>query len=87
MSDYALVRTRSAIIRPSIDSPRCLISRTYSVPDLTSYVRGSDRYKPQWLFNWQCWGDYFVLGRTTTHIGVTEVTGRIDTIHGGTIQL
>jgi hypothetical protein len=25
-----------------------LVSRTYSVPDLTAYVRASDRYKPSW---------------------------------------
>lgn len=68
MSDYALVRTRSAIIRPSIDSPRCLISRTYSVPDLTSYVRGSDRsyyypywsYRSYWPYRYYSWRDYSI---------------------------
>jgi hypothetical protein len=50
MSDYALVRARSAaLVRPSSVEPSTfLLSRTYSVPDLTSYVRSSDRYKPQW---------------------------------------
>ncbi|KAE9549190.1 hypothetical protein FO519_007602 [Halicephalobus sp. NKZ332] len=47
-----LVRTRSAaVIRSSsLDrSPTLLLSRTYSVPDVTSYIRSSDRYRPQWL--------------------------------------
>ncbi|KAH7731151.1 Protein R13H4.2 c [Aphelenchoides avenae] len=53
MSEYRLARAQSAaIIRsPSVDSrPTVLLTRTYSVPDLTSYIRASDRYKPVWPY-------------------------------------
>uniref|UniRef100_A0A7E4W898 Uncharacterized protein n=1 Tax=Panagrellus redivivus TaxID=6233 RepID=A0A7E4W898_PANRE len=51
MGDYALSRTRSAAVVRSSSlgrSPSLLLSRTYSVPDLTGYVSASERYKPQW---------------------------------------
>jgi hypothetical protein len=53
MSEYALSRTRSAaIIRSSsVDArPTVLMTRTYSVPDISSYVRAADRYKPAWPY-------------------------------------
>jgi hypothetical protein len=43
MSDYALVRTRSAVSLCGPPSTMTL-TRTYSVPDLTSYVRASDKW-------------------------------------------
>uniref|UniRef100_A0A914XXW7 Uncharacterized protein n=1 Tax=Panagrolaimus superbus TaxID=310955 RepID=A0A914XXW7_9BILA len=51
MGDYQLARTRSAAVVRSSSlgrSPSLLLSRTYSVPDLTGYVSASERYKPQW---------------------------------------
>uniref|UniRef100_A0A1I7X9C7 Uncharacterized protein n=1 Tax=Heterorhabditis bacteriophora TaxID=37862 RepID=A0A1I7X9C7_HETBA len=51
MTDYALVRARSTVLprSSSLDrSPSLLLTRTRSVPDLTSYYRWSDKYKPQW---------------------------------------
>ncbi|KAI1724696.1 hypothetical protein Ddc_05945 [Ditylenchus destructor] len=51
LCDYRLSRTRSAAIvrSSSIDSrPTVLLTRTYSVPDVSAYIRASSRYKPQW---------------------------------------
>ncbi|KAI1713481.1 hypothetical protein DdX_08996 [Ditylenchus destructor] len=51
LSEYRLSRTRSAAIvrSSSIDSrPTVLLTRTYSVPDVSAYIRASNRYKPQW---------------------------------------
>nr|CDJ88423.1 Hypothetical protein CBG23251 [Haemonchus contortus] len=51
MTDYALVRARSAIIPRSRSverSPTLLVTRSRSVSDLAGYYRYSDRYKPQW---------------------------------------
>uniref|UniRef100_A0A0N5AE49 Uncharacterized protein n=1 Tax=Syphacia muris TaxID=451379 RepID=A0A0N5AE49_9BILA len=50
MGDYRLIRTRSAVVRSrSLERPSTvLITRTRSVPDLTAYIRASNKYKPQW---------------------------------------
>ncbi|KAI6214953.1 hypothetical protein M3Y94_00328500 [Aphelenchoides besseyi] len=50
MSDYALSRTRSAALvrSSSVASRPVVLTRTYSVPDLTSYVTTSARYRPTW---------------------------------------
>ncbi|KAI6188005.1 hypothetical protein M3Y98_00306800 [Aphelenchoides besseyi] len=50
MSEYALSRTRSAALvrSSSVASRPVVLTRTYSVPDLTSYVTTSARYRPTW---------------------------------------
>lgn len=54
MGDYSLVRARSAIVRSrSVERPSTvLITRTRSVPDITSYIRASSKYKPQWPYHY-----------------------------------
>uniref|UniRef100_A0A914D9G0 Uncharacterized protein n=1 Tax=Acrobeloides nanus TaxID=290746 RepID=A0A914D9G0_9BILA len=49
MGDYSLQRTASsAFIHRSTSQPNILLTRTYSVPDLSAYYRSSEKYKPQW---------------------------------------
>lgn len=51
MTDYAIVRARSAILPRSLSldrSPSLLVTRTRSLSDLSGYYRWSDKYKPQW---------------------------------------
>jgi hypothetical protein len=48
MSDYPLVRARSTALVRSGSRPTVLVSRSYSVPDVSAYIRSSDRYKPYW---------------------------------------
>ncbi|CAI2353880.1 unnamed protein product [Caenorhabditis sp. 36 PRJEB53466] len=55
MTDYALVRSRSALTRARSVEPtsRLYVTRTSSVPDLTAHFRHSDKYRPQWHTVWQ----------------------------------
>lgn len=65
MGDYSLARARSAVAlrSRSLERPTILVTRTRSVPDLTSYIRASSKYKPQWPYryyrDWDLYDDYW----------------------------